>query len=186
MFYPNNYTIPLPHNNIIIIGISYSDYSFISLCSNYNQLKLNCPACRSMELNPHGSYYKYYYNNPILILRLRCKKCRITHAIIPSFSLPNRSIGTSDLESYLNQLEKGDSKYKAGKIFKKLGVSENYHNLLYGSACKYFTRAKAFFPETSTLEKNGLSWIRSVIGDTDNLILNLTDKLQFYRSCNKY
>jgi hypothetical protein len=101
---------------------------------------------------------------------LICKRCRITHAIIPSFSLPNRSIGTEDFERYLIEIEQGTSKYKAKKTIAQLGLSEYYPDFLDRSYNKYFVRAKALFPDSGNPQEHGLAWIRSVLGVTDNLI----------------
>ena len=60
-----------------------------------------CPACASDRLGYHSSYQKYLYEQLITILRLRCRGCGRTHAAIPSWSLPDTSVGTAEVERYL-------------------------------------------------------------------------------------
>lgn len=40
------------------------------------------------------------------ILRLRCRGCGRTHAVIPSWSLPDTSVGTAEVECYLMARER--------------------------------------------------------------------------------
>ena len=143
-----------PTNSIIIFGISFYDYSFNSLIFNWKEYNFRCPACRYKHFNIHGNYTKYYYEHRVKVLRLKCMLCTITHSLIPSFSVPNRSIGTEDLEKYIKKLEDGASKYGAAKIFDSLAVSENYTIQLNKSIEQYFIRAKAFFPDTGNHLKN--------------------------------
>ena len=60
---------------------------------------LRCPACDSERMGHHSSYQKYLYEQRITILRLRCRGCGRTHAVIPSWSLPDTSVGTAEVES---------------------------------------------------------------------------------------
>ena len=71
---------------------------------------LRCPACGSTRLGHHSSYQKYLYEQPIMILRLRCRGCGRTHAVIPSWSLPDTSVGTAEVERYLLARERGESR----------------------------------------------------------------------------
>jgi hypothetical protein len=47
-------------------------------------------------------------------MRVRCKHCRCTHAMIPSFSLPGSSVGTAEAEGYLMERERGVGRGRAG------------------------------------------------------------------------
>jgi hypothetical protein len=77
---------------------------------------IDCPGCsKSEHLVYHASYKKYYYDKLIVIVRLLCTCCGITHAIIPSFSLPGTSIGTAEAESYLHARSEGASRMSAGR-----------------------------------------------------------------------
>jgi len=71
---------------------------------------VRCPACGSTRLGPHSSYQKYLYEQAITILRLRCRGCGRTHAVIPSWSLLDTSVGTAEVERYLLARERGDSR----------------------------------------------------------------------------
>jgi hypothetical protein len=77
-----------------------------------------CPCCKDAgHLVYHATYEKYYYGVRIMIIRVLCTHCGITHAIIPSFSLPGTSIGTEEAENYLEDRAHGASRMKAGKHF---------------------------------------------------------------------
>jgi len=97
-----------------------------------------CPVCSHAEnLVYHASYRKYYYNEHIVVVRVMCTNCRVTHALIPSFSLPGTSIGTAEAESYLHERDRGASMMSAGSCFFRAGyeraisgfLRENDHTL---------------------------------------------------------
>ena len=71
---------------------------------------MGCPACGSTRLGQHSSYQKYLYEQLITILRLRCRGCGRTHAVIPSWSLPDTSVGSAEVERYLLARERGVSR----------------------------------------------------------------------------
>ena len=62
---------------------------------------MGCPACGGTRLGQRSSYQKYLYEQLITILRLRCRGCGRTHAVIPSWSLPDTSVGSAEVERYL-------------------------------------------------------------------------------------
>jgi len=73
-----------------------------------------CPACGCAGLKPHARYSKYHRDRLIDIARVICTGCGITHALIPSFSLPDSSHDTGDVEKYLAARELGQTRRKAG------------------------------------------------------------------------
>jgi hypothetical protein len=123
-------------------------------------------------LKTHAKYQKYYFTVLIWILRLKCRCCGRTHAIIPSFSLPGTTIGSKDAEAFLLLKEQGQSTYKAGNVFTEKGMHGSYKYKAPTIFYKYFERAKAIFLDKGNNYFSGLKWIRSVIGDKANLITN--------------
>lgn len=75
---------------------------------------LSCPACGRVGLKVHARYSKYHRDRRIDIVRVRCNGCGITHALIPSFSLPDSSHDTEDVEKYLAARELGQTRREAG------------------------------------------------------------------------
>ena len=67
-----------------------------------------------MGLKFHARYSKYHRNRLIEIVRGLCCGCDITHALIPSFSLPGSSHNTGDVEKYLSARALGCTRREAG------------------------------------------------------------------------
>ena len=82
-----------------------------------------CPACGCVGLKLHAHYSKYHQNRLIDIARVLCSGCGITHALIPSFSLPDSSHDTGDVEKYLAARDLGLTRRKAGAHFLAAGGS---------------------------------------------------------------
>ena len=82
-----------------------------------------CPACGCGGLKLHGHYSKYHHDRLIDIVRVLCAGCGITHALIPSFSLPDSSHDTQDVEKYLAARELGHIRREAGAHFLAAGRS---------------------------------------------------------------
>lgn len=80
-----------------------------------------CPACGRIGLKPHAHYPKYHRNRLIDIVRGLCSGCGVTHALIPSFSLPDSSHDSGDVERYLAARERGDTRREAGAHFLAVG-----------------------------------------------------------------
>ena len=78
--------------------------------------ELSCPSCGSLaNLTGHGCYEKYHGRDRIAVRRTRCSVCGITHALIPSFSLPDTSHDTVSVEQYLADRAKGMPRSEAGR-----------------------------------------------------------------------
>lgn len=72
---------------------------------------------------------------------------------------------------YLLQIEKGKSKYKAGKIFTTQGLSDHYYIRFDNCIQKYYHRAKIFFPDKGNPELHGLPWLRTILSTDKDLLL---------------
>jgi hypothetical protein len=72
-------------------------------------------------LRYHGRYRKYHRERLIDIIRGICPICATTHALIPSFSLPDSSHDTDDVERYLAGRAAGLSRREAGAHFLAAG-----------------------------------------------------------------
>ena len=80
-----------------------------------------CPASGRGVLRRHGLYGKYHRDKSLEILREICPACGITHALIPSFSLPGNSNYTGDVELYLAGRAEGLTRREAGAHFLATG-----------------------------------------------------------------
>lgn len=103
-------------------------------------------------------------------MRLRCKACGRTHAVIPSFSLPGTSIGTAEAEQFVREIEAGSSVYAAACTFEAKGIDSSYTYKARSFFTKYFHRAKALFSTYGKADLHGLAWIRSVVNLDKDLI----------------
>ena len=73
-----------------------------------------CPACGNVGLKFHARYCKYHRERRIDIARGLCPACGITHALIPSFSLPDSSHDSGDVERHLARRAAGRTRRQAG------------------------------------------------------------------------
>ena len=153
----------LPPSTIVILEISQESYRFDELRDDWTSLLegVRCPACRSTRLGHHSSYQKYLYEQPVTILRLRCRGCGRTHAVIPSWSLPNTSVGTGEVERYLKARERGDSRAVALAELRALGMHAGYGKQLERRLGVIVSRGKALWPQDADLRLGGLAWVRA-------------------------
>lgn len=143
-----------------------------------------CPACFERgRFARHGTYAKYYYAEQIRILRLRCRGCRRTHALLPSFSLPGTSIGTEEAEAYLDARDRGVGRGRAQRQLEALGVGGEYGKRLERMFAVALRRAKALWAEEPANELNGLAWIAALTGSVDRPLWSL-NRLSLERGCN--
>ena len=122
---------------------------------------LRCPACGSTRLGHHSSYQKYLYEQPITILRLRCRRCGRTHAVIPSWSLPDTSVGTAEVEGYLLARERGDSRAVALEELRERGMHAGYGKQLERRLRVIVSRGKTLWPQAADQQLGGLAWVRA-------------------------
>ena len=109
----------------------------------------------------------------ISILRCKCTYCKTTHAIIPSFSLPGTTIGTEEVEGYLELREQGVGRSRAGEKLLELGMSETYCYYLDKTFKKAVARAKSLFKDAGDPRTAGICWIQEVTGNKGHPILSL-------------
>jgi hypothetical protein len=134
-----------------------------------------CPACQAVyALRTHASYWKYYYAEPLRILRCICSACQVTHAVIPSFSVPGTSIGTEEAEAYITLREQRNGRRKAAKVFNgEKAMSENYPAVLDKAFRTAVDRAKAIFSGKVDERLQGTAWIEKLTGQRERPIVSL-------------
>ena len=121
----------------------------------------------------HGKYSKYYYAVLIQILRVRCTSCGVTHAAMPSFSLPNTSVGTEEAEQYLLARARGIGRGTASTDLRERGVGSRYPKQLDRMFSRAIVRAKALFPETTDVRATPMNWLQLMVGPTQRPLLSL-------------
>lgn len=158
---------PPTKDTVILIDICRKDYSFSVIDSLFSCVlnKVACPACGSFRrFSRHGSYYKYHYASRVRILRVRCRNCGITHALMPAFSLPGTSIGTEEAEEYLLARAEGTGRTTASAKLKCFGVGDRYPKQLDRMFFKAVAQAKALFAESDCLQPTPMEWVQSLVG----------------------
>ena len=164
-------------SEFIVLYIQQDVYDFEKLSVQFvHRFGIHaCPACQSVgTLKKHAWYSKYYYTRSIRILRCICTACVITHAIIPSFSLPGTSIGTEEAQIYIQLREQGYGRRRASKVFsgaKKM--SPNHPAVLDKAFQVAVDRAKAIFSGQADERLLGCAWIASLTGETDQPVMGL-------------
>ena len=149
-------------STILILDISQESYHFTEFRADWQGVLqgVRCPACGSTRLGHHSSYQKYLYEQAITILRLRCRGCGRTHAVIPSWSLPDTSVGTAEVERYLLARERGDSRAVALEELRERGMHAGYGKQLERRLGVIVSRGKALWPQAADRQLGGLAWIR--------------------------
>lgn len=124
-----------------------------------------CPACgEAGGFGHHGRYEKYLYAQRIEVLRVRCRGCRRTHALMPSFSLPGTSVGTAEAEAYLEGRQRGLSRPVAAAALLEAGAGDRYAKQLERRFTVTISRAKALWPTAANLTLFGLAWVAAACG----------------------
>ena len=95
----------------------------------------------------HCQYSKYHYQREIKIIRVECLSCGTTHALIPEFSLPGSSIGTTEANTYISLRQEGRSQRTASAVFSSCGTGENYGRRFEVRLKKARLQAMALFPD---------------------------------------
>jgi hypothetical protein len=157
------------NNTVILLDISVDDYSFFSLSLDWRAHleAIPCPGCAKRgRFAKHGSYHKYHYQHSIEILRVRCRGCGCTHALIPAFSLPGTSIGSKEAEEYLQARAGGEGRGGGGGQLVEHGMSGSYPKGLERMFATAVGRAKALFPGAADESLSGLPWVFAAVGPT--------------------
>jgi len=132
---------------VLYIRLAVYDFEKLSVQFVHRFGTHACPACQSAgTLKKHAWYSKYYYTRSIRILRCICTACGVTHAIIPSFSLPGTSIGTEEAQIYIQLREQGHGRRRA---------------------------SKAIFAGQADERLTGCAWIVSLTGERDQPMMGL-------------
>ncbi|MFW6139337.1 MAG: hypothetical protein ACOC7U_09200 [Spirochaetota bacterium] len=175
---PRSFSSRTGTTTIIILYIQKIVYNFEKLLNEfYNHFAdYPCPACQAAGyLRVHASYDKYYYTEPLKILRCMCTNCGTTHAIIPSFSLPGTSIGTQDAEEYIKRREaEGQGRQKASGVFSgPKAMSRNHPAVLEKAFWAAVAKAKAIFRGQADELLSGTAWIKALTGESNQPITSL-------------
>ena len=133
-----------------------------------------CPNCRETgRFARHAAYRKYYFQDQIEILRVCCRTCEVTHALIPSFSLPGTSIGTAEAEAYLIARAEGVSRAKAAGALTAHGMSADYPKRLERMFAAAVQIGKALLVGMGEIDQHGLVWVSSVCGRSERPLYDL-------------
>lgn len=106
-------------------------------------------------------------------MRVRCRHCGRTHALIPSFSLPGLSIGSEEAERYLAAREAGVGRGCAAVELLARGMSPNYPKRWERMLATTVTRGKALLAAAGNERLQGLAWVRSVVGEVEHPLVEL-------------
>jgi len=106
-------------------------------------------------------------------VRVRCRHCGRTHALMPSFSLPGLSIGSAEAERYLAAREAGVGRGSAAAELVACGMREGYAKRLERMLATTVTRGKTLIAAPGTERLQGLVWVRSVVGDVERPLVEL-------------
>jgi hypothetical protein len=118
-------------------------------------------------------YEKYLYVTCVPILRVRCRSCGRTHALIPSFSLPGTSLGTIEVEAFIAGRCAGDSRRVAGSMLMQRGVKEGYLRRIEKLIHTAIHRAKALFWDLASQIGETYRWLKEATAGDPRPIIGL-------------
>jgi hypothetical protein len=137
-------------------------------------LSQTCPACAIKgQFGKHAIYQKYHFAEHIDIQRVRCHSCGTTHSLIPSFSVPDTSLGTKEAEGCLIARLNGASRAVAARPLIEQGMESRSGKRLEKMLGTAVARGKAIWPEAAELTLEPLAWIHGVCGRVDHPILDM-------------
>jgi len=159
----------LPKHTVLYRQISTEDYSQADALALGVFLALQvCPGCQNLHgWGRHAKYLKYHGDSLVQILRFRCRTCRRTHALIPSFSIPHTSLDTGETQAYLHQRHLGKSRRVAalaGSLHKR---SHAFLRSLERRFSGAVIRAKAVFAGWGEEHAQGYGWVESACAGHD-------------------
>jgi hypothetical protein len=133
-----------------------------------------CPACGTVgQLGLHARYTKYHFTISIEIQRVRCKRCRRTHALIPLFSVPGMSLGREEAERCLQARAEGASRSAAAAELVERGWEIRVGKRLERKLATSVERAKAIWPTAAEVDLEPLAWVRAVCGSSEQPIFSI-------------
>lgn len=134
----------------------------------------NCSCCGGAGgFARHGVYRKYHYNQIIFILRVRCRCCGRTHALLPSFSLPGTSVGLKEVELFILRRAKGFSRASASAQLIERGMSESYRRYVERRLFEGIMRARALLPHRGDHSLSPWQWTISAAGTSARPVYEL-------------
>jgi hypothetical protein len=92
---------------------------------------------------------------------------------MPAFSLPDTSMGTEEVETYLTERAHGVGRASASQVFDGLGVGPRYPKQLDLMLATAVSRAKALFPDAAEERLSGLAWIQAATGEAERPLWSL-------------
>ena len=151
---------------IIHYNISATNYS--TFINSFDFTIFVCPICGSVVVY-HATYSKHLYEMLIDIHRVRCKNkiCYRTHAIIPSFSVPGCSIGTRELNLFIQARNSGKTVDEGGQCFVDAGMSADYPESIHKKLKRFRSRIETVFTPVTTLWVNYSSLIVGLAGKSE-------------------
>ncbi len=86
---------------LCLVGVSSKEYIEDTSRGLHRRLELSCPrpACESARLVGHGGYRRYLGGGLQKIARVRCRRCGVTHGVLPSDACAYRDLTLDSLES---------------------------------------------------------------------------------------
>lgn len=121
MYHKGNYMISLNAQNYNTFSKHFKNNSINNLindyyfqCSSINFSSFSCPHCNhKCTMICHGYYYRMIITNgikyKIRILRVKCKECGRTHAVLPAFIIPYIQTSLNDAFIIINNYESKNS-----------------------------------------------------------------------------
>jgi len=151
-----------------IIHFNISEIRYTDFINSFNFTIFICPICGSVVVY-HATYSKHLYTELIDIHRVRCQNinCFRTHAIIPSFSVPGSSIGTRELNLFIQARNSGKTVDEAGQCFVDAGMSADYPESIHKKLKRIRSRIELVFAPVTTLFRDYSSLIE-YLGGQDN------------------
>ncbi len=167
-------------NNVLYLDIKAVDYKNPAEILKISTLFVQtvCPSCKSLGgWKVHGQYNKYHNNEYLLIVRLRCRLCAHTHAIIPSFSLPHTCLDTKMVQTYLARRNEGDSRMVAARAsgFSSYCGLEFLRSLEKRFAAAVY-RAKVLYPSWGNEHESGYRWMTIAANELPDALFVLNER----------
>lgn len=91
-------------------NVDISEY--LKFIDNVEMSSFTCPNCSNNNFERHGYYKRYIIVNDvkkqIIVLRIRCKCCGRTHAVLPPFIVPYLHTPIKELQTILVSIDNGE------------------------------------------------------------------------------